>query len=372
MAVYKLFSEKDTTILSQYPAQNTGRDEILDISNYNGLNINSSAAGDLPAVARSLVQFKQSTIDDIIDNTIGSSNYQANLKLFLANAENAPLDYEIYAYPISGAWDMGTGRTSDSPKTEDGCCWGFRGASGSNAWTASAFTNFVTASYRTAIGGGNWYTGSTTVNPEASQSFTYTSNKDISLNVTNAVKLWNAASFSNDGFIIKLGDEHEFVDEYVETQYFSMDTHTIYPPELEFKWDDSSYDTPLTAVTSSDFVIGFTNLKQEFEDSGVYKFRVKARDKFPARAFQSSSVYLNAKALTSSSYWGLKDVKTDQMVIDFDTSYTKISADSGSNFFTVHMNGLEPERYYQLMIKTIIDDEILIIEDKGNYFKVVR
>ena len=372
MAVYKLFSEKDTTILSQYPAQNTGRDEILDISNYNGLNINSSAAGDLPAVARSLVQFKQSTIDDIINDTIGSSNYQANLKLFLANAENAPLNYEIYAYPVSGAWDMGTGRTSDSPKTEDGCCWGFRGASGSNAWTASAFTNFVTASYRTAIGGGNWYTGSTTVNPEASQSFTYTSNKDISLNVTNAVKLWNAASFSNDGFIIKLGDEHEFVDEYVETQYFSMDTHTIYPPELEFKWDDSSYDTPLTAVTSSDFVIGFTNLKQEFEDSGVYKFRVKARDKFPARAFQSSSVYLNAKALTSSSYWGLKDVKTDQMVIDFDTSYTKISADSGSNFFTVHMNGLEPERYYQLMIKTIIDDEILIIEDKGNYFKVVR
>ena len=372
MAVYKLFSEKDTTILSQYPAQNTGRDEILDISNYNGININSSAAGDLPAVARSLVQFKQSTIDDIVDNTIGSSNYKANLKLFLANAENAPLDYEIYAYPVSGAWDMGTGRTSDSPKTEDGCCWGFRGASGSNAWTASAFTNFVTASYGTAVGGGNWYTGSTTVNPEASQSFTYTSDKDISLDVTNAVKLWTAASFSNDGFIVKLGDEHEFVDEYVETQYFSMDTHTIYPPELEFKWDDSSYDTPLTAVTSSDFVVGFTNLKQEFEDSGVYKFRVKARDKYPARTFQTSSVYLNAKALTSSSYWGLKDIKTDQMVIDFDTSYTKISADSGSNYFTVHMDGLEPERYYQLMIKTIVEGETLIIEDKGNYFKVVR
>ena len=372
MAVYKLFSEKDTTILSQYPAQNTGRDEILDISNYNGININSSAAGDLPAVARSLVQFKQSTIDDIVDNTIGSSNYKANLKLFLANAENAPLDYEIYAYPVSGAWDMGTGRTSDSPKTEDGCCWGFRGASGSNAWTASAFTNFVTASYGTAVGGGNWYTGSTTVNPEASQSFTYTSDKDISLDVTNAVKLWTAASFSNDGFIVKLGDEHEFVDEYVETQYFSMDTHTIYPPELEFKWDDSSYDTPLTAVTSSDFVIGFTNLKQEFEDSGVYKFRVKARDKYPARTFQTSSVYLNAKALTSSSYWGLKDIKTDQMVIDFDTSYTKISADSGSNYFTVHMDGLEPERYYQLMIKTIVEGETLVIEDKGNYFKVVR
>ena len=372
MAVYKLFSEKDTTILSQYPAQNTGRDEILDISNYNGLNINSSAAGDLPAVARSLVQFSQTEISGTIADKIGASEYSASLKLYLANAENAPLDYEIYAYPISGAWDMGTGKTSDSPKTEDGCCWGFRGASGSNAWTASGFPNFVTASYGTAVGGGNWYTGSTTINPEASQSFTYTSDKDISLNVTNTIKLWTAASFSNDGFILKLGDENEFVDEYVEKQYFSMDTHTIYPPELEFKWDDSSYDTPLTAVTSSDFVLGFTNLKQEFEDSGVYKFRVKVRDKFPARTFQSSSVYLNAKALTSSSYWGLKDIKTDQMVIDFDTSYTKISADSGSNYFTVHMDGLEPERYYQLMIKTIVEGETLIIEDIGNYFKVVR
>ena len=372
MAVYKLFSEKDTTILSQYPAQNTGRDEILDISNYNGLNINSSAAGDLPAVARSLVQFSQTEISGTIADKIGASEYSASLKLYLANAENAPLDYEIYAYPISGAWDMGTGKTSDSPKTEDGCCWGFRGASGSNAWTASGFPNFVTASYGTAVGGGNWYTGSTTINPEASQSFTYTSDKDISLNVTNTIKLWTAASFSNDGFILKLGDENEFVDEYVEKQYFSMDTHTIYPPELEFKWDDSSYDTPLTAVTSSDFVLGFTNLKHTFEDSGVYKFRVKVRDKFPARTFQSSSVYLNAKALTSSSYWGLKDIKTDQMVIDFDTSYTKISADSGSNYFTVHMDGLEPERYYQLMIKTIVEGETLIIEDKGNYFKVVR
>ena len=51
---------------------------------------------------------------------------------------------------------------------------------------------------------------------------------------------------------------------------------------------------------------------------------------------------------------------------------TKISADSGSNYFTVHMDGLEPERYYQLIIKTIVEGETLVIEDKGNYFKVVR
>jgi hypothetical protein len=36
------------------------------------------------------------------------------------------------------------------------------------------------------------------------------------------------------------------------------------------------------------------------------------------------------------------------------------------------MDGLEPERYYQLMVKTVIGNETLVIEDKGNYFKVVR
>ena len=353
MAVYKIFPEKDTFILSKYPAQNTGLDEILDISNYNGINQLSSAQGDLPAVTRALIQFKTTDINDVVNNKISGSAFATNLKLYLANAENAPLDYTLEAYPISGAWDMGTGRVSDNPKTQDGCSWGWRGESGSNAWVT---------------GGGDWHSDKS----GSSQTFLYTSDKDISMNVTDMVKLWNSSSIENNGFIVKHSASIEFSSSYVQTQYFSMDTHTIYPPELEFKWDDSSYATPLTAVTSSDVVVSFTNLKSEFEDSGVYNFRVKARDKYPTRAFQTSSVYLNAKALPTSSYWGLKDAKTDEMVVDFDTSYTKISADSGSNYFTVYMDGLEPERYYQLMIKTIIGDETLIVEDKGNYFKVVR
>ena len=353
MAVYKIFPEKDAFIQSKYPAQNTGLDEILDISNYNGINEQSSAQGDLPAVTRALVQFKTADISDIIDNTIGDAAFQSNLKLYLANAENAPLDYTLEAYPISGAWDMGTGRVSDVPKTTDGCSWGWRGESGSNAWTSA---------------GGDFYTDKS----GSSQTFLYTSDKDISMDVTDMVKLWNSSSIENNGFIVKHSASIEFSSSYVQTHYFSMDTHTIYPPELEFKWDDSSYATPTTAVTSSDFILAFTNLKNEFEDSGVYDFRLKVRDTYPARAFQTSSVYLNAKVLPTSSYWGLKDSKTNEMVVDFDTSYTKISADSGSNYFRVYMDGLEPERYYQLMVKTVIGDETLVIEDKGNYFKVVR
>jgi hypothetical protein len=352
MAVYKIFPEKDAYISSKYPAQNTGRDEILEVSNTNAINLDTSAQGDVPAVKRALIQFKTTDISDIITNKIGDAAFQSNLNLYLANATVAPLDYTIETFPISQSWNMGTGRSADSPKTDNGCSWGWRLESGSGAWDTD---------------GGDY-----TASVSGTQDFTYDSTKDISMDVTNIVQEWNSGSLDNHGFIVKLTGSIEFSASYVDTSYFSVDTHTIYPPELEFKWDDSSYATPLTAVTSSDFVLAFTNLKSEFEDSGIYNFRVKARDKYPARAFQTSSVYLNAKALPTSSYWGLKDAKTDEMVVDFDTSYTKISADSGSNYFTVYMDGLEPERYYQLMVKTVIGDETLVIEDKGNYFKVVR
>ena len=353
MAVYKIFPEKDSFILSQYPAQNTGRDEVLEVSNYNGINVLSSAQGDLPAVTRALIQFKTADINNVVNNIITGSAFQSKFNLYLASAENAPLDYTLEVYPISGAWDMGTGKVSDVPKTTDGCSWGWRGESGSNAWTTA---------------GGDWYTDKS----GSSQTFLYTSDKDISMDVTDMVKLWNSSSIDNNGLILKHSSSIEFSASFVETNYFSVDTHTIYPPELEFRWDDSSYATPLTAVTSSDFVISFTNVKEEFEDTAIYDFRVKARDTYPTRTFQTSSVYLNAKALPTSSYWGLKDIKTNEMVVDFDTSYTKLSADSGSNYFKVYMDGLEPERYYQLMIKTIVGDETLIIENKDNYFKVVR
>jgi hypothetical protein len=34
-------------------------------------------------------------------------------------------------------------------------------------------------------------------------------------------------------------------------QYFSTDTHTIYPPKLTFKWDDSSYSIGSGTVLNS-------------------------------------------------------------------------------------------------------------------------
>jgi hypothetical protein len=42
------------------------------------------------------------------------------------------------------------------------------------------------------------------------------------------------------------------------------------------------------------------------------------------------------------------------MVVDFDENYTKLSADSVGNYFTLYTSGLEINRYYKLLIRTSI------------------
>jgi len=152
-----------------------------------------------------------------------------------------------------------------------------------------------------------------------------------------------------------------------------MDTHTIYPPQLEFRWDDSSYSTLLPQISDSTFLSTITNNKSSFKESTTYTFRIKSRSIYPPRAFQTTSTYLGTKALPSTAYWALKDVKTEEMVVDFDTTFTKISCDNTSNYFKLYMDGLEPERYYQILYKVVLSNgETVIIDNKSNYFKVVR
>jgi hypothetical protein len=59
------------------------------------------------------------------------------------------------------------------------------------------------------------------------------------------------------------------------------------------------------------------------------------------------------------------------MIIDFDTEFTKISCDSQGGYFDVYMDGLQPERYYRILIKTTLDGSTVVRND-GNIFKVIR
>jgi hypothetical protein len=339
MAVYKIFPEKDTFISSRRSTQNFGRDEILEVFRY---AYDSSTSLD---TTRALIQFPNTSIQDVITNTISGSAYSASLKLYLANA-TIPADYTLFGHRLTTTWDMGLGRSADDPITTAGCTW-------VSPWTTPGGDYNATA---------------------YSQSFLYTDNKDLNMNITTLVNYWYSNPNSNYGILLKQSSSIESnTTSSFGVDFFSMDTHTIYPPQIELKWDDSSYSTTLTPVTSSDFVPSISNLKSEFSEGTTYIFRLKARDRFPARAFSTTSVYLVPKALPSTTYWALKDAKTEEMVIDFDTTFTKVSCDNSGNYFKLYMSGLEPERYYQLLFKTILPDgEVVVIEDPLNYFKLVR
>jgi hypothetical protein len=384
MAVYKLFPTKDATIYSYYPNMNTGIDPIIELGNLNPLTNPS------PQVSRFLIQFNQTEIESIIDNKVGTGNkFSSSLKCFIAEAQGVNKETTVEAYAVYGSWENGTGQYLDSPQTTDGVTWRNRVSSGSsnNEWITASFPTYVTASYTTNnYGGGNWYTGSDDTNNTdlvVSQSLEYRTFKDLNLNVTDIVNVWYSSSnsiggftnISNEGFLLKLTSSIEFDADFntqPQLQYYSIDTNTIYPPVLEIKWDDSSFETgSLSEINTTDLVVALDNNPGIFYSESINRFRLNVREQFPVRTFQTGSIYTTNKFLNSSSLYAIKDLDTNEFIIDFDSQFTKISCDSTGNYFDIYMNGLEPERYYKILIQTTISGSTIVKDDRY-YFKVVN
>jgi hypothetical protein len=371
MAIYKIFPTADATIYSSYPTLNSGLDEIIEA--------NTTTTGfdnPNPQTSRFLLQFSPTEISDVLTNKITTLPWLSSLRLFIANSTGLTSTTTLGIYPISSSWNMGTGRFSDSPSTTNGVSWTYRASSGSSAWATSGFSPFVTASYSSSnAGGGTWYTASS--NPllkiTQTQSFSYYDDKDINVNVTDTIKAWVSGTFNNNGFIVK--QENEFSTAFNSyLKYFSRDTNTIYPPYLEFKWRDYSFNTGSsiqTIVDSSEVTLSFPNNTGHFHPEAVQRFRVNSRPKYPERIFQTASLYVQNYYLPTASYYAIKDLDTNEYVIDFDNNFTQISADSESSYFDVYMNGLEPERYYKLLVKTIVNSSTIIFDD-NYFFKVIN
>ena len=81
------------------------------------------------------------------------------------------------------------------------------------------------------------------------------------------------------------------------------------------------------------------------------KIRVKGREKYPARTFGTSSAYIDCAYFPSaSSFYSIVDSKNEHTIIPFGSG-SKLSCDATSNFFTLRTDGLEPERYYNVLFK---------------------
>lgn len=359
MSVYKLFAEKDATIYSEYPTLNTGLDAILELTKEESILF-----PDESTTSRILIKFNQDDIQNIINTKVGNSNFDVYLKLYVADAGPLPVNFNVFLYPVYEEWAMGTGKFGNLPGTMDGVSWEYTNASTGSNWSI-VIPDYATGSFSTSsIGGGSWYTGSW-----ASQSMSIYTTKDLTLKVTDIIHQYVSNSIDNNGFIIMNDPVIEYNKNYTyKLNYFSRDTNTIYPPVLEFRWDDSSYVTG-SLISSDNMYISIKNNLVEFKEDSVHRFRLNAKEQYPTRVFSTTSLYMANKILPSSSYYSVRDAKTNDVIIDFDDNYTKISSDSRGNYFDLYMNGLEPERYYRILIKTIIDGNTMIFDDQY-FFKV--
>ena len=373
MAVYKLFPTKDATLYSYYPAMNTGLDAILETSNTINLEGN-------PVISRYLIEYNTTEIEDIIDNKISGSAFNVYFKNSISTAQGINADIKLELFATAQSWNNGTGYYLDNPRTTDGVSWGFRTTSGSGTWNMNGSVSGYgyTGSYDSTYaiqGGGSWFTSSGVI-PTITESFGLRSEKDLELGVKDLVNLWYSGSIPNNGFLVKLSGSAEFnpsLNLQPVLKYYSVDTNTIYPPQLEFRWRDYSLYSAATSsiVTTKQIKLSLDDNPGEFQPSSVNRFYINVSPLYPTRTYQTSSLFTSTNYLPTSSYYAIKDLATNEFVINFDTQYTQISSDSRGNYFDVYMSGLEPERYYKVLIKTEINGSTLILDD-DYYFKVVN
>ena len=231
---------------------------------------------------------------------------------------------------------------------------------------------FYDAHWNNNEGGGTWFTSSYTNGTYYKQSFTkYTDNLDVE--VTDYVNEWLNGTRTNNGLIVKKSKvDEESTTKFGSIKFFSSDTNTIYPPVLEVRWDDTSFSTgSLEALDTDDMIVYVKNLGTEYKETSKAKIRVYGRERFPARTFSTTSNYTLVKYLPTTTYYSVVDAETEQVIIPFDTNYTKVSCDSTSNYFNFWFNGLQPERFYKFVFRVDQNGTTRYFDDNF-YFKVVR
>ena len=408
MAYYFLFPENDATLYS-HPDRldmNTGGDEILELVKERG------TTDQYYYPSRIVIKFKEEEIASLIRDTIGGTKFdltKVNLQLTSVQAKNLTSTQVLKVYAISQSWNEGTNKYYNLPSASNGVTWKYRDNSiEATAWSTSSLggigtsaidDGFIVENFETTQGttgsivssslfggpltpgGGVWYTGS---GFSADQQFLGGDNLDTNFDVTDIVTKYSQSYFndatyptgvSNQGFLIKQIDsvESNVSTSFGELQYFSQDTHTIYPPKLAFKWDDSTDTSNLTTATSGNLYVSLYGNKKEYNQNDEALFRLHVRNKYPTRTFSTSSNYINTLRLnsTSNALYSIRDAYSEEEVIPFDTDYTRLSHDEESSFFKLYMNGLQPERYYRILIKHTNSDGTTVYDD-DYYFKVVR
>ena len=357
MAYYFITASKDASIYLQQPDQNTGLDEILDISKV--------YFGNIKDISRALIKFDLDALSQSISNgdvVIDS----VKLSLRETESQEIPLRYTILAHPISGSWEMGNGTRFDKISTT-GVNWKYREGDSKVDWLPNELASGSDSNPNDGTGG-TWYTASA-----ASQSFNYESS-DLNIDVKNTVNLWLSGSLPNDGFILKHTNEYENdTNDYGILKFFGKETNTIYQPKLVIGWDDQIFNTgSLQPVDLEDgeVVIRVKPLTKEYKLNTTKIIRLVGREKYPLKTFANAFATDVVKYLPSTTYYQIKDYQSNDVIIPF-SEYSKVSCDSKGNYIKFDFTNWQPNRVYKIEFKVESDGDTIHFDDKIT-FKIVE
>tara|TARA_B100001778_G_C18602158_1_gene637792 strand:- start:1247 stop:2404 length:1158 start_codon:yes stop_codon:yes gene_type:complete len=382
---YFIFPSQDTWISSgsnkidgtSYTDQNFGKDQILEIKKeFHNLSYDHSTRG--------LIQFNLTDLQSkITQSLIPSASAKYSLRLYEAEGNRElSQEYKLIVHPISGSWDEGVGKFGDNPKVTNGCSWEYRFNKPNSTPLEWRDVN------NTRVYGGTFYSSSIAIadNPysatSGSQTFSYQS-PDVNVDVTDIVNHWLDGRIPNNGLILKFSGSQETDNEtFGQLKFFSSDTHTIYSPRLEVKWDDhKGYSTDETGSMSvldltggTDVLLYMKGLRDYYRETDKVKFRVSARKRYVKKTFSDSyavNSLTGSYISEGSGSYSIIDTATGETVVPF-SAYTSMSIDTTSNYFTQYMNGFHPDRVYRILYKLKYDDGQEIIYDEDFDFKIKR
>jgi hypothetical protein len=357
MAYYFITASKDASIYLQQPDQNTGLDEILDISKV--------YFGNIKDISRALIKFDLDALAQSISNGDAVID-SVKLSLRETESQEIPLRYTILAHPISGSWEMGNGTRFDKISTT-GVNWKYREGDTKIDWLPNELASGSDSNPNDGTGG-TWYTASA-----ASQSFNYESS-DLNIDVKNTVELWLSGSLPNDGFILKHTNEYENdTNDYGILKFFGKETNTIYQPKLVIGWDDQIFNTgSLQPVNLEDgeVVVRVKPLTKEYKLNTTKIIRLVGREKYPLKTFTNAFASDVVKYLPSTTYYQIKDYQSNDVIIPF-SEYSKVSCDSKGNYIKFDFTNWQPNRVYKIEFKIETESDTIHFDDKIT-FKIVE
>lgn len=357
MAYYFITASKDASIYLQQPNQNTGLDEILEISKV--------YYGNIKDISRSLIRFELNHLSESISNNSVVLD-EVVLILRETETEEVPLEFEIHAYPIFGSWEMGNGTKFDAITTT-GVTWKYREGDGSIDWLSNGLASGSVSNPNDGTGG-TWY-----IEVSGSQSFEYKT-IDLTMDVKEMIEYWLSGEIPNDGFLLKYPNEFENnVSDYGVLKFFSKETNTIYQPKIRIGWDDQIYNTgslqPLI-IESDDILIRMKGLNTEYKLGSNKKLRLVGRNRYPLKTPSNPFSFSDIKTLPPTTYYQIKDFRSNDIIIPFG-EYSKVSCDEIGNYIQFDFSNWEANRIYKLEFKIELNDDNIYYDD-GITFNIVE